>query len=80
MKTNLTPAAPNRRNFLRDGLSVALLAGVAVVAGTLARRNLQRLPGQTCTGTGLCRGCAVVEDCGLPSALSFRQATKGNQP
>ncbi len=79
MKHNLEPIAANRRNFLRDGLRVALLGGVAVVAGTLARRNSQR-PGQTCTGTGLCRGCAVVEDCGLPSALSFRQATKGSQP
>ena len=78
MKTNLASFAANRRDFLRDGLRVALLGGVAVVTGTLARRNSQRLPGQTCTGTGLCRGCAVVEDCGLPSALSFRQATKGS--
>ena len=80
MKTNLASIAANRREFLRDGLRVALLGGVAVVAGTLARRNSQRLPGQTRTGAGLCRGCAVVEDCGLPSALSFRQATKGSQP
>ncbi len=80
MKTNLTSIAANRRNFLRDGLRVALLGGVAVVAGTLARRNSRRLPGQTCTSDGLCRACAAAEGCGLPQALSFRQATKGNQP
>ena len=80
MKTNLALIAASRRNFLRGGLRVALLSGVAVVAGTLARRGSPRLVGQTCTGDGLCRACAVVEGCGLPSALSFRQATKGNQP
>ena len=80
MKTNLASIAANRREFLRDGLRVALLGGVAVVAGTLARRNSQRLPGQTCTGDGLCRACGAAEGCGLPQALSFRQATKGSQP
>ena len=73
-----TPAA--RREFLRGGLRVALLGGVAVVTGTLARRSPQRLPGQTCVSDGLCRGCAVADDCGLPQALSFRQATKGIEP
>lgn len=80
MKTNLAQAKPDRRDFLRNGLRVALIAGMAAVFGTMARRGSLRLPGQTCTGDGLCRACAEAEGCGLPQALSFRQATKGNKP
>jgi len=77
MKHNLSPAPANRREFLRGGLRVALLSGLAAVTATLARRPSQRLPGQTCVSDGWCRGCAVSGECGLPQALSFRQATKG---
>jgi hypothetical protein len=72
------PAA--RREFLRGGLRVVLLGGVAVVTGTLARRRAHRLPGQTCVSDGLCRNCAVAGACGLPQALSFRQAAKAPAP
>ncbi len=32
------------------------------------------LPGQTCTSDWICARCASVPGCGLPQALSYRQA------
>jgi hypothetical protein len=65
---------PSRRRFLRDGLRLAILGGLAAVGGKLAGRAAARLPGQVCVSAGICRGCAVFEDCGLPGALSARQS------
>jgi hypothetical protein len=72
----LDPAA-TRREFLHGSARYALLTGVAAVVAVVAGRRNATLSGQTCVSNGLCRGCAVVSDCGLPQALSFKQATKG---
>jgi len=68
-----------RREFLRSfGRNVALgVLGLLTVA--LVRRNGVRgagLEGQQCVNRGVCRGCGVFEDCGLPRALSARQALR----
>ena len=63
-----------RRQFLRDGLRLAILGGLAAVGGKLAGRQAARPAGQVCISAGICRGCAVFEDCGLPGALSAKQA------
>jgi hypothetical protein len=76
MKTEQTKAAAHRREFLRDGARYALLAGLAAVSGLLAKRRSGALPGQTCINHSICRGCNVVGRCGLPQALSFKQATQ----
>jgi hypothetical protein len=78
MKASSGNGIGSRREFLRGGLRYALLAGVGMAAATLARRRCDELPGQGCISDGLCRGCAVLGDCGLPQAQSFRQATKGS--
>jgi hypothetical protein len=64
----------NRRQFLRDGLRFAVLGGLAAVSGKLAGRQAGQPAGQVCISAGICRGCAVYEDCGLPRALSVKQA------
>jgi hypothetical protein len=64
----------SRRQFLRDGLRLTILGGLAAVGGTLAGRDAARPAGQVCVSAGICRGCAVFEDCGLPSALSAKEA------
>jgi hypothetical protein len=59
-------AGPSRRRFLRN----AALGGLAVLTGTLAARHGR----QVCVNDGLCRGCPAFEDCGLPQALSAKEA------
>lgn len=77
-KTERATAAASRREFLRGGLRHVLLAGLAAASATLARNPARRLPGQTCVNQGLCRGCGAFDDCGLPQALSAKQAMKGD--
>ena len=62
----------NRRAFLRYGV----LGGLAAVTVKLVAR--QR--GQVCISDGLCRGCEAFDDCGLPRALSAKQAATNQQP
>lgn len=66
-------SSAGRRRFLRDGLRWAILGGLAAVGGRLAGRDAARPAGQVCISAGICRGCAVFEDCGLPSALSAKE-------
>lgn len=68
-----------RREFLRGGVRYALLAGLGVVSATLASRGGGKLSGQTCINEGICRGCTAFDDCGLPQALSAKQAKRGGQ-
>ena len=77
MKEPRLNQAATRREFLHGGARYAALAGIAAVVAAVAGRHDDTLPGQTCVSNGFCRGCAVVSDCGLPQALSFKQATKG---
>ena len=78
MKTERATAAASRREFLRGGLRHALLAGLAATLAILVRNLASRLPGQTCVNQGICRGCGAFDDCGLPPALSAKQAMKGD--
>jgi hypothetical protein len=81
MKTERATEAATRRDFLRGGVRYALLAGLAAVSATVAGRRANRLPGQTCISQGICSGCPVFTDCGLPQALSAKQtrSTGGSQ-
>jgi hypothetical protein len=62
----------NRRDFLRSAGRYAF-AGLLVLAGEeIVRRRLGGR--ESCMNQGICSGCAVLPDCGLPQALSARQA------
>lgn len=76
MKTEQIETAANRREFFRGGARYTLLAGLAAVSVLLARKRGAALPGQTCVNNSICRGCSIVGGCGLPQALSFKQATQ----
>ena len=76
MKTEQIEVAANRREFLRGSARYTLLAGLAAVSALLARKPGAALPGQTCINKSICRGCVAVAACGLPQALSFKQATQ----
>ena len=67
----------SRREFLRGGARYALLAGLGAVSATLFKRSGGKLSGQTCINQGICRGCTAFSGCGLPQALSAKQANQG---
>ena len=66
-------SSASRRQFLRDGLRLTILGGLAAIGGKLAGRAAARPAGQVCVNAGICRGCAVFEGCGLPRALSAKE-------
>ena len=64
----------SRRELFRAAGRGAALAALAAVGGALTARGRSRLPGQECVNGGICRGCPAFGGCGLPQALSARQA------
>ena len=62
-----------RRQLIRSLLRHASLAllGTATGAAVVKRRRLVR-EGK-CIGGGVCSGCTVFDECGLPRALSAKQ-------
>jgi hypothetical protein len=73
MKNRLPELVANRREFLRNGLRHALLAGVGAVSALLIRRGGGKLSSQACINQGICRGCGAFAGCGLPQALSAKE-------
>ena len=67
-----------RRQFLRDGLRLTLLGGLAAISGNLIARQRVRPSGRICISDGICSGCEAFDDCGLPQALSARSALGQN--
>ena len=64
----------NRREFFRAAARYGLLALVSAAACLAAR---PRGPGgQRCVNQGICSRCGVFAECGLPQALSAKQAKK----
>jgi len=67
----------SRREFLRGGARYALLAGLGAVSAALFKRSGGKISGQTCINEGICSGCTAFGGCGLPQALSAKQAKRG---
>ncbi|MHC4184568.1 MAG: hypothetical protein ACYSR4_01370 [Planctomycetota bacterium] len=63
----------SRRELLAGVLRYATLGvlGAAGASASLKRRRLVREG--TCVNRGICRGCAVLDRCGLPQALSAKE-------
>jgi hypothetical protein len=59
-----------RREFFRAATRYSLLGVLAVGGAVLGRRAAA----QTCTRKGICPGCGLFTDCGLPAALSAKAA------
>lgn len=67
----------NRRELFAGALRyVALGLLTAGGAGIFAKRRRLVREGK-CINSGLCTGCEVLERCGLPAALSARNASAG---
>ena len=67
--------AADRREFFRAGARYTVL-GLLTVTGLFFGRRGQ-LNGQRCVNRGICAGCVAFNDCGLPAALSAKQARAG---
>ena len=61
---------------MREGLRYAVLGALAAVCVKLTVRKAASHGAQTCISAGMCRGCAVFDDCGLPRALSAKEALR----
>ena len=86
MTERLTPAGPastgrelTRRECFRGALRAAAATALAAGAAALtirgrARHAATRKAGEVCVNSGICRDCGAFDGCGLPQALSARQA------
>jgi len=64
-----------RRNFLISLGRYLVLGMLGLGFGALFMRNPEK-----CINAGICRGCSAFRTCGLPQALSAKQAMqKGNR-
>lgn len=70
--------ARSRREFIRFCGRFALLGVAAYYAARLFIRGQVSLTGQSCSNQGVCSTCRVSSRCGLPQALSRRQAREGH--
>ena len=59
-----------RREFFRAATRYSLLVVLAVGGAVLGRRATA----QTCNRNGVCPGCGLFAECGLPTALSAKAA------
>ncbi len=75
-----TDARVSRREAFRRIGRIAAGGAIAAAAVILGRRSAHRPDGQTCINEGVCSGCSVFDDCGLPQALSARQAKAKRSP
>ena len=74
MSKGVTDMRGDRREFFRGfgrGVAIAALVGVSALA---LLRHWRRQREHTCISHGLCRGCSKLKRCGLPAALSAKQA------
>jgi len=74
MSRHSPTSGAGRRQFLRDGLRYTVLGALAAVSGKLIARQAARPAGQVCLSAGICLDCEAFDDCGLPQALSAKDA------
>jgi len=61
-----------RREFIRDAFRWPLLGLLAWLGIRLGRRSWRGEAAGACPQQRLCRGCAALDDCGLPQARNFK--------
>jgi hypothetical protein len=65
----------NRREFLRRCARWSAFGVLAGISGVLIKRTTDVDPeNQQCDNRGVCRQCSSYSNCGLPAALSAKNA------
>jgi hypothetical protein len=64
-----------RRDFVKTALRWTALGALGLGTAKLFSRD-GGLQGQSCSSDGICSRCSTVYACGLPQALSYKQAQK----
>jgi len=62
----------SRRQFFARTLRHASLGLIASVGGANFVKRRKLLREGKCINQGICRGCEILDDCGLPRALSTK--------
>jgi len=75
--SDLQDQQQNRRDFFRALGRNVILTSLAGLGVKLAMKTHRQSKNETCIGSGICRHCNVLDDCGLPQALSTKQVTMG---
>ena len=64
-----------RRDFLRGVIRASFLTGLAALGGFLfSRKRIVIRADEKCINGWICSGCSAYSKCGLPPALSRREA------
>lgn len=69
----------NRRQLLTEALRYTTLGVLGAVGGSVLAKRHRLVREGKCINGGICRGCAVLEGCSLPQALSARDILAGGK-
>ncbi len=67
----------NRRQLLAAALRYGTLGLFATAGGSFFVKRRRLVREGKCINDGVCRGCEVLETCGLPQALSAKEVLTG---
>jgi hypothetical protein len=67
----------SRRQLLAGVARYATLGALGAAGGVSIAKRRRLLREGKCINRGICRGCEVFDDCGLPQALSAKDALVG---
>ena len=67
----------SRRQLLTAALRYATLGLLGTVGGSIFAKRRKLVREGKCINYGVCRGCEVLETCGLPPALSAKEVLTG---
>jgi len=62
-----------RRGLLTGILRYATLGALGVISGIVLAKRHRLEQEDICISHGVCRGCGIFQQCGLPQALSEKQ-------
>jgi hypothetical protein len=66
----------SRRQLFAGVLRYVTLGLLGVVGGSAFAKRRRLVREGKCISRGICRGCEVFENCGLPQALSAKQVLR----
>ena len=73
-KSRSRPRGVRRREFFPAAARYGALAGLAAIAALAAGAKRSKPASQKCINKSVCRGCRAFDGCGLPAALSAKNA------